>query len=250
MKYSFKGSAALVSGGGSGIGEAAAKLLAANGVKVVVSDRDAAAAERVVAAIAAAGGTAVAHVGDVAKPETAQSAVDCAIKHFGALHLAFNNAGVGEATRPLVEMTPQEWQQVIDINLSGVMHGMRAQIPAMLEAGGGAIVNMSSILGLVGDPGAPAYVAAKHGVTGLTRSTALAYAGKGVRINSIHPGYIDTPMLSGLAPELMTVLVGRHAIGRLGHADEVAHAAVFLLSEGAGFMVGATLEVDGGYTAA
>ncbi len=250
MKYRFKGNVALVSGGGSGIGEAAAKLLAANGVKVTVSDRDAAAAERVVAAIAAAGGSAVAHVGDVAKPETAQSAVECAIRHFGALHLAFNNAGVGEAARPLVEMTPQEWQQIIDINLGGVMHGMRAQIPAMLQAGGGAIVNMSSILGLVGDPGAPAYVAAKHGVTGLTRSTALAYASQGVRINSIHPGYIDTPLLSGLAPEHMKALVGRHAIGRLGHADEVAHAAVFLLSEGAGFMVGATLEVDGGYTAA
>ncbi len=250
MKYSFKGDVALVSGGGSGIGEAAAKLLAANGVKVVVSDRDAAAAERVVAAIAAAGGTAVVHVGDVAKPEAGQDAVDCAIKNFGALHLAFNNAGVGEASRPLAEMSPQEWQQIIDINLSGVMHAMRAQIPAMLEAGGGAIVNMSSILGLVGDPGAPAYVAAKHGVTGLTRSAALAYASRGIRINSIHPGYIDTPLLASLAPELMKILISRHAIGRLGHADEVAHAAAFLLSEGAGFMVGATLEVDGGYTAA
>lgn len=250
MKYTFKGNVALVSGGGSGIGEAAAKLLAANGVSVVVSDRNAEAAERVVADITASGGKAVAHMGDVARPETGQEAVDCAVKNFGALHLAFNNAGVGEATRPLAEMDPQEWQQIIDINLGGVMHAMRAQIPAMLAAGGGAIVNMSSILGLVGDPGAPAYVAAKHGVTGLTRSAALAYASRGVRINSIHPGYIDTPLLSGLAPELIKVLVGRHAIGRLGQADEVAHAATFLLSEGAGFMVGATLEVDGGYTAA
>ncbi|MFA7487311.1 MAG: SDR family NAD(P)-dependent oxidoreductase, partial [Lysobacteraceae bacterium] len=144
MKYSFKGDTALVTGAGSGIGAATAKLLAENDVRVVVSDIDADTVARVVAEIIAAGGDAVAHVGDVSRPEDAQSAVVLAQESFGALHLAFNNAGIGGTLKPAGELEPAEWQRVIDINLSGVQYGLRYQIPAMLAAGGGAIVNMSS----------------------------------------------------------------------------------------------------------
>ena len=250
MKYSFKGNVALVSGAGSGIGRATAQLLAANGLKVVASDLTLEAAQDVVKTITDAGGSAVAHAGDVAQAATAESAVACAVENFGALHLAVNNAGVGTAPCAVADMTPEDWQFVIDINLSGVMHAMRAQIPAMLKAGGGAIVNVSSILGLVGSPFAPSYVAAKHGVTGLTRSAALAYAAQGVRINSVHPGYVKTAILDNLDAETLTGLVDLHAIGRLGESNEVAHTIAFLLSDGASFMAGSALAVDGGYTAA
>ncbi len=250
MKYTFNGDVALVSGAGSGIGAATARLLADNGVRVVVSDLHPASVERVVAEIRAAGGTALPHVGDVSRPQDAESAVALAVSQFGALHLAFNNAGIGGTLKPSGELDPADWQRVIDINLSGVQYGMRYQIPAMIAAGGGAIVNMSSILGVVGDANAPAYVAAKHGVTGLTRSAALAYSARGIRINSIHPGYVETPILDGLDANTRGALVGKHAIGRLGRAEEIAHATAFLLSDAASFIAGAGLLVDGGYTAA
>ncbi|MBS7457270.1 SDR family NAD(P)-dependent oxidoreductase [Coralloluteibacterium stylophorae] len=249
MHYTFSGNSVLVTGAASGIGEATARLLAANGLSVVVSDIQAHAVQRVVDAISADGGRAVGNICDVAKPDQVQAAVESAQEHFGALHYAVNNAGIGGQAGAVGEMSLEAWQRVIDINLNGVAYGLRYQIPAILAAGGGAVVNMSSILGLVGIATAPGYNAAKHAVTGLTRSTALAYSASGIRVNSIHPGYVETPILDNLDPAARTGLVGLHPIGRLGHAEEIAHAIAFLLSDGASFVTGAALAADGGYTA-
>lgn len=249
MKYSFSGRSVLVTGATSGIGAATARLLAANGLSVVVAGRNAAALESVVKEIEQAGGKAVAKVTDVTQPDQVKAAVDCAIEHFGALHFAVNNAGILGSALPAGELDLDEWHRLIDTNLNGVAYGLRYQIPAILAADGGAIVNMSSIMGLVSNPNLPGYNAAKHAVVGLSRSAALEYSAKGIRINTIHPGYVDTPILSEYDEAARANLVTQHPIGRLGHSDEIAHAIAFLLSDGASFMTGACLVADGGYTA-
>lgn len=248
MQYTFKGQTALVTGAASCIGEATARLLAANGLSVLVSDVQAEAAARIAADINASGGRAIANVADVGREEDVKAAVGAAIAAFGQLHFAVNNAGIGGVAKPAGELLAQDWQRVIDINLSGVAHGLRHEIPAILAAGGGAIVNVSSILGLVGQDNVPAYVAAKHGVTGLTRSAALAYAAQGMRINSVHPGYVETPILDTLEAKALAALTRLHPIGRLGRSEEIAHVIAFLLSDAASFITGSALVADGGYT--
>lgn len=250
MSSDFKNKVALVTGAASGIGAAVAAELARDGAKVVVADRDAAGAASVVAAIEQAGGEAVVFEIDVTDPIAVEAMVAFAEKTYGALHLAVNNAGVGGPRAPTGEYPLDGWQQVIDINLTSVFHCTRYEIAAMLRAGGGAIVNMASILGSVGFVGSAAYVAAKHGVLGLTKAAALEYAAQGIRVTAVGPGFIDTPLLSkNLDPATLQHIGGLHPIGRLGRSEEVAALTCFLLSDRASFITGSYHLVDGGYVA-
>lgn len=241
---------ALVTGGGSGIGRAIAVLYAAQGAKLLVTDIDEKGGNETVASIKAAGGEAVFVKADTSLSDDSKNAVDHAVQHFGGLHIAVNNAGIGGPLKPTGEYPIDGWDKVIAINLSGVFYGMRYQIPAMLASGGGSIVNVASILGKVGCAGSPAYVAAKHGVIGLTEAAALEYAKLKIRINSIGPGYIVTPLLTNaLSADVMKSLETLHPMGRLGTSEEVAELALWLNSDKASFVTGSYYNVDGGYLA-
>lgn len=248
---SLQGKTALVTGAASGIGRAIALAYARAGAHVIVSDVNEAQAQETVDHVAHAAPQAQCLLvrADVSKPEDHAALIAAAKDRFGALHIACNNAGISGELKPLAELDAGAWQKVIDVNLSGVFYAMHAQIPHMLELGGGAIVNMASILGQVGAPNASAYVAAKHGVVGLTQNAALEYAAKGIRVNSVGPGYIETPLLDNLDKQTRDSLVDLHPIGRLGRAEEVAELVVWLSSERASFVNGAYIPVDGGYLA-
>ena len=241
----------LVTGAASGIGRAIALVAAREGARLILSDIDAHAGQETVKQVRALGAEALFADSDVGKAEDAQALVDQAMAHYGQLDVACNNAGIGGATGLLADYPLDAWAQVININLSGVFFGMKAQIPAMLKGGGGAIVNTASILGMVGMATAPAYTAAKHGVIGLTQAAAIAYSGQGLRINAIGPGFIHTPMVSALEEDANTkaALVAAHPIGRLGLPEEVAELVVWLASSRASFVTGGYYPVDGGYLA-
>src|SRR5688500_12868372 len=191
----LEGKVALSTGAGSGIGEAIARLIAQRGGKVVIADISGAAADRAAKAIKDTGSDAAAVAGDVADPAALEAMVKFAEETYGGLDIAVNNAGIGGAQAPVGEYPLDSWKKVIDVNLNGVFYGLRYQIPAMLKRGGGSIVNIASILGSVGFANSAAYVAAKHGVVGLTKAAALEYATQGVRVNSVGPGFITTPLL-------------------------------------------------------
>lgn len=240
---------AIITGAGSGIGKAAALLFAKEGAKVVISDINEANGNGAVEEIKKNGGDAFYIKADSSKPEDNEALVKGTIEKYGALDIAVNNAGIGGPLGVTGEYPVDGWKKVIDINLSGVFYGLRYQIPAMLEKGG-SIVNIASILGSTGTKFSPAYVAAKHGVVGLTKAAALEYADKNIRVNSVGPGYIKTPLVTNsLDKSALDALVNLHPVGRLGEAEEIAELILWLASPKASFVTGAYYPADGGYLA-
>lgn len=247
------GKVALVTGAGQGIGASTAKLFAREGAKVVVSDVLDDKGAEVVAAIKADGGDATYVHADVSSEEQVKALIDTTVQTYGRLDFGINNAGIGGLSAPTGDYTLADWNKVIGINLTGVFLCMRYEIPEILKTGGGAIVNVSSILGWVGFANAPAYVAAKHGVIGLTKNAALEYGPQNLRVTAVSPAFIQTPLLesAGITPgsDMYNGLAQMHALKRLGAPEEVAELIVWLCSDGASFMTGSAVLVDGGYVA-
>ena len=245
----LKGKVAFVTGGGSGIGEACSLMLAQQGAAVAVVDLKLEVAQKVADAIHSKGGKAIALVADVSDDAQVAKAVGETVAKLGGLHIAVNNAGIGGDQAPTADQTVAGWRKVLSINLDGVFYCMRNQIPSMLKSGGGSIINIASILGQVGFANSSGYVAAKHGVVGLTRASALEYATQGIRVNAVGPGFINTPLLGALPKEALEPIAQMHAVKRLGESDEVASLVTFLASDDASFMTGNYYAVDGGYLA-
>ncbi|MFP6793594.1 MAG: glucose 1-dehydrogenase [Pseudomonadales bacterium] len=255
-----KNKTAIVTGGGSGLGAASCELLAKEGAMVVVTDVNAEAAEQTANVIEQRGGKAIALHQDVVDQVRWQEVIDTTVSEFGGLDVLVNNAGiVGSGTAPMEDVSFESWRQVMTINLDAVFLGCQAAIRKMKSSGGGSIINISSIMGIVGGAGA-AYNASKGGVRLLSKSVAVYCGNNGynIRCNSIHPGYIWTPMVRGIVEfieevdtedALKEMLVAKHPIGRLGEADDIAKGVLFLASDESSFMTGSELVIDGGYTA-
>lgn len=247
----LNGKVCLVTGGAAGIGKAVALVWAREGAKVVVSDIDDNAGLATVEEIKKLGAEAIYVHANVREASQLEHMVNETVKHFGRLDVACNNAGIGGVAQPVADYPLDNWSLVIDINLSSVFYSMKYQIPAMLKNGGGSIINMASILGAVGFETAAAYASAKHGVVGLTQTAAIEYSSKGLRVNAVGPGFIETALTSGLTTNSAAnaMLIDRHPIGRLGKPEEVAELVLWLSTDRASFVTGSYYPVDGGYLA-
>lgn len=243
----LKGKAAIITGAAKGIGESTARIFAKEGAKVVVSDIDEKNGKKVVESIKESGGEAIFVRSDASKAKDHEELVKKTVEAYGKLNIAVNNAGIGGPLAKTAEYPLDGWDNVINLNLNGVFYGTKYQISEMLKNGGGSIVNIASILGQVGTANSPAYVAAKHGVVGLTKTAAIEYAKEGIRVNSVGPGYIKTPLLDVLDEDTLEVLKDMHPIGRLGEPEEVAEIILWLASDKASFVTGNYYAVDGGY---
>ena len=250
MELDFQNKTAIVTGAASGLGAAIARDLARYGATVVLADVDEAGMAAVAAEIKESGGAVLSQKTDTGIAEEVEKLVAFAVAETGGLHLLVNNAGIGGPAAPVGEYPLDGWHKVIDVNMHGVFYGMRYGIPEMVKSGGGSIVNMASILGSVGFATASAYVAAKHAVVGLSKVAAMEYAKAGIRVNSVGPGFIATPLLEkNLDEAALEGIAAMHPIGRLGVAEEVSALTCFLLSDQASFITGSYHLVDGGYTA-
>jgi NAD(P)-dependent dehydrogenase (short-subunit alcohol dehydrogenase family) len=248
----FQGKVALVTGGTSGIGRAAAIAYAREGAKVVVAGRRAAEGEETVRLLRAQGGEGLFVATDVSKAAQVKELVDRTMQKFGRLDFAFNNAGIDQVRTPLLEQDEETFDRVMDINVKGVWLSMKYEIPAMLNTGGGSIVNTSSALGVIAFPDVEIYVASKHAVIGLTKSAAVEFGKQGIRVNAVLPAAIETDMLErfvGDKPEFRAQMSALHPIGRIGKSEEIADAAIWLSSSKSSFVTGHSLLVDGGFTA-
>jgi NAD(P)-dependent dehydrogenase (short-subunit alcohol dehydrogenase family) len=252
MHGSMRNRIALVTGGASGIGRATAEAFAFHGAGVVVADVDGGGAGEVAHTLRGRGCAAIDVACDVSDAAQVEAMLERTLQAFGRLDVAFNNAGTEGLAADTAECDEENWDRVLDVNLKGAWLCMRAEIPAMLAAGGGAIVNCSSVAGVVGFRQRPAYVASKHGMIGLTRTAALEYAPRGIRVNAVCPGVIRTAMVERVIagdPEVEAQLVGAEPVGRLGTAEEVAASVLWLCSDAASFVTGHALVVDGGFVA-
>lgn len=243
----LKDKTAVITGGSSGIGKSICELFVEHGAKVVVSDLDEEAGLKLVENLNKNGEMAHFVKTDVSSASSCKAMVEQAVNKFGRLDIAVNNAGIADGETATGDKDLDHWRKVIDVNLNGVFYCMRYEIPEILKQGGGAIVNMGSILSTVGFATASAYVAAKHGMMGLTKNAALEYASKNIRINAIGPAFINTPLLASMDDDTIGQLKKAHPIGRLGEPKEVAELALWLCSSHASFCHGGYYPVDGGY---